>query len=42
MTTLLEENVAEYLQRTLSLPDDAPDTGRWGALTRGRNPSSLR
>lgn len=33
MTTLLEENVSEYLERTLSLPDDAPDTGRWGALT---------
>ncbi|MFW5714100.1 MAG: amidohydrolase family protein [Brevefilum sp.] len=33
MTTLLEENVADYLERTLSLPDDAPDTGRWGALT---------
>lgn len=33
MTTLLEENVAEYLERTLSLPDDAPDSGRWGALT---------
>ena len=33
MTTLLEENVAEYLERTLALPEDAPDTGRWGVLT---------
>lgn len=32
-TTLLEANVADYLARTLALPDDAPDTGRWGSLT---------
>jgi imidazolonepropionase-like amidohydrolase len=32
-TTLLEANVADYLARTLALPDDAPDTGRWSSLT---------
>ncbi len=31
--TLLEANVADYLTRSLSQPDDAPDSGRWGALT---------
>lgn len=32
-TTLLEENVADYLARTLALPDNAPDPGRWSSLT---------
>lgn len=32
-TTLLEENVADYLARALALPDDAPDPGRWSSLT---------
>ncbi len=32
-TTLLEANVADYLTRVLSLPDDAPDPGRWSSLT---------
>ncbi len=32
-TTLLEANVADYLTRILSLPDDAPDPGRWSSLT---------
>jgi imidazolonepropionase-like amidohydrolase len=32
-TTLLEANVADYLTRVLSLPEDAPDPGRWSSLT---------
>lgn len=32
-TTLLEENVIDYIRRALALPDDAPDPGRWGSLT---------
>jgi imidazolonepropionase-like amidohydrolase len=32
-TTLLEENVDEYLRRVLSLPEGSPDPGRWGSLT---------
>ena len=32
-TTLLEENVIDYIQRALAAPDDAPDPGRWGSLT---------
>jgi imidazolonepropionase-like amidohydrolase len=32
-TTLLEENVGDYLARALALPDDAPDPGRWSSLT---------
>lgn len=32
-TTLLEADVADYLTRALSLPDDAPDPGRWSSLT---------
>lgn len=32
-TTLLEANVADYLSRSLALPDDAPDPGRWSSLT---------
>lgn len=32
-TTLLEADVADYLTRVLSLPDDAPDPGRWSSLT---------
>lgn len=32
-TTLLEEDVAKYLQRKHSLPDGAPDPGHWGCLT---------
>jgi imidazolonepropionase-like amidohydrolase len=32
-TTLLEEDVADYLKRKLALPDDAPDPGRWASLT---------
>lgn len=32
-TTLLEENVATYLQRALATPDGAPDPGRWASLT---------
>lgn len=32
-TTLLEANVADYLTRILSLPEGAPDPGRWSSLT---------
>ncbi len=32
-TTLLEANVADYLERVLSLPEGAPDPGRWSSLT---------
>ena len=32
-TTLLEANVADYLTRVLSIPDNAPDPGRWSSLT---------
>lgn len=32
-TTLLEEDVGEYLKRALALPDGAPDPGRWSSLT---------
>ena len=31
-TTLLEDDVAGYLQRALAQPDDAPDPGRWGTF----------
>lgn len=34
-TTLLEANVADYLERVLAMPDDAPDPGRWSSLTVG-------
>jgi predicted amidohydrolase YtcJ len=32
-TTLLEANVADYLTRVLTLPEGAPDPGRWSSLT---------
>jgi imidazolonepropionase-like amidohydrolase len=32
-TTLLEENVADYLKRALAAPEGAPDPGRWASLT---------
>lgn len=32
-TTLLEADVANYLTRILSLPEGAPDPGRWSSLT---------
>ena len=32
-TTLLEENVLEYVERALAQPDDAPDPGRWSSFT---------
>lgn len=32
-TTLLEANVADYLARSLALPEGAPDPGRWSSLT---------
>lgn len=32
-TTLLEANVADYLTRVLSMPEGAPDPGRWSSLT---------
>ena len=42
-TTLLEENVATYLQRALATPDGAPDPGRWASLRRTRSaPSPTR
>jgi imidazolonepropionase-like amidohydrolase len=32
-TTLLEENVADYLRRALATPEGAPDPGRWASLS---------
>ncbi|MBM4429118.1 MAG: amidohydrolase family protein [Chloroflexi bacterium] len=32
-TTLLEEDVADYLRRSLALPEGAPDPGRWASLS---------
>lgn len=32
-TTLLEEDVAGYLERALATPDGAPDPGRWASLS---------